>query len=79
MIKLVQTVEKITKAIIIQPNASFIRKGAFFAPIIVLDCLGVAVITCGVVQVEENDIKGLVQEIICLKQKKSKKRVREQT
>ena len=49
---MVKTVEKVTKAIIIEPNASFVGKFARRAPIIVLDCLRVAVVASCIVLVE---------------------------
>ena len=52
MVKLIKTVEKVAKAIVVQPNASFFREGAGCAPIIVLNSLGVAVVASSVVFIE---------------------------
>ena len=44
MVKLIKTVEEVAKAIIVKPNASFVRERACSAPIIVLNSFGVAVV-----------------------------------
>ena len=52
MVKLIKTVEKVAKAIIVQPNASFFREGAGCAPIIVLNSLSVAVVASSIIFIE---------------------------
>lgn len=69
MVELIKTIEEVAEAVIVQKDTSLVRKAASGSPVEVGYGLGVAVVASRVLVVKENDVKLLVQEIVCLNEK----------
>ena len=66
MVNLVESIEEVAEAVIVEEDAGQGGEGASGRPVIFRDGFGVAVVSLRVILVEEDDVKLLVEEVVGL-------------